>query len=158
MKSSKNETDMLALIQKMQGQLDGLDKKLDTLIMRSALKTTSLITPSVHTASATPAGSNDRNKGRTMYAAICADCKKECSIPFKPSGDRPVYCKECFSRRKTGGGPAKLAVGETPKEVPVVPIPIAKVSDTPKAPVKNRKKPAAVKKPAAKKKSVPKKK
>ena len=41
---------------------------------------------------------------REMFKATCADCKKECEVPFKPSGDRPVYCKECFSKRKGGGG------------------------------------------------------
>ncbi len=40
---------------------------------------------------------------REMYKATCADCQKECEVPFKPSGDRPVYCKECFAKRK--GGP-----------------------------------------------------
>lgn len=40
---------------------------------------------------------------REMFKAVCADCKKECEVPFKPSGDRPVYCKECFSKRKTSG-------------------------------------------------------
>ncbi|MBL7131986.1 MAG: hypothetical protein ISS45_11420 [Candidatus Omnitrophica bacterium] len=39
---------------------------------------------------------------RIYTRVICADCKKECEIPFKPSGDRPVYCKECFSKRKKG--------------------------------------------------------
>jgi len=37
-----------------------------------------------------------------MFKAICADCGKECEVPFKPSGDRPVYCKECFAKRKGG--------------------------------------------------------
>jgi len=37
---------------------------------------------------------------REMHKAICAECKKECDVPFKPSGDRPVYCKDCFSKRK----------------------------------------------------------
>jgi CxxC-x17-CxxC domain-containing protein len=37
---------------------------------------------------------------REMHKATCADCKKECEIPFKPSGDRPVYCRDCFSKRK----------------------------------------------------------
>ena len=39
---------------------------------------------------------------REMFKATCADCKKECEVPFKPSGDRPVYCKDCFSKRKGG--------------------------------------------------------
>ncbi len=37
---------------------------------------------------------------REMHKAVCADCKQECEVPFKPSGDRPVYCKDCFSKRK----------------------------------------------------------
>ena len=37
---------------------------------------------------------------REMHKATCAECQKECEVPFKPSGDRPVYCKECFSKRK----------------------------------------------------------
>ena len=39
---------------------------------------------------------------REMFKAVCAECKKECEVPFRPSGDRPVYCKECFSKRKGG--------------------------------------------------------
>ena len=39
---------------------------------------------------------------REMFKATCADCKKECEVPFRPSGDRPVYCKDCFAKRKGG--------------------------------------------------------
>lgn len=47
---------------------------------------------------------------RMMYQVICADCKKNTEVPFKPS-HRPVYCKECFNARKAGSPvvPAKLA-------------------------------------------------
>lgn len=37
---------------------------------------------------------------REMHKAICADCGEECEVPFKPSGDRPVYCRECFRKRR----------------------------------------------------------
>ena len=40
---------------------------------------------------------------REMHKAVCAECKKECEVPFKPSSDRPIYCKECFSKRKDSG-------------------------------------------------------
>ena len=40
---------------------------------------------------------------REMHKAVCEECKKECQVPFKPSGGRPVYCKECFAKRKDGG-------------------------------------------------------
>jgi CxxC-x17-CxxC domain-containing protein len=45
---------------------------------------------------------------RQMYQVICADCKKNTEVPFKP-GDRPVYCKECFSARKAGNIPVAAA-------------------------------------------------
>jgi CxxC-x17-CxxC domain-containing protein len=41
---------------------------------------------------------------REMHKANCADCKKECEVPFKPREDRPVYCKECFSKRREASG------------------------------------------------------
>ncbi len=47
-------------------------------------------------------GGFDR-QAREMHKVICSECKKECEVPFKPSGDRPVYCKECFSKRKESG-------------------------------------------------------
>ena len=39
---------------------------------------------------------------REMHKAVCADCKQECEVPFKPREDRPVYCKACFAKRKGG--------------------------------------------------------
>ena len=40
---------------------------------------------------------------KEMFKATCAECKKECEVPFKPREDRPVYCKDCFSKRKEQG-------------------------------------------------------
>ncbi|MFA5141768.1 MAG: CxxC-x17-CxxC domain-containing protein [Candidatus Woesearchaeota archaeon] len=37
---------------------------------------------------------------REMHKATCADCGKECEVPFKPSGDRPVYCRDCYQKHK----------------------------------------------------------
>jgi CxxC-x17-CxxC domain-containing protein len=35
----------------------------------------------------------------------CADCGVEISeLPFQPSGDRPVYCRDCAPKRKTSSG------------------------------------------------------
>jgi len=38
---------------------------------------------------------------RQMYPAICATCGKETEVPFQPSGDKPVYCRECFQERRS---------------------------------------------------------
>ncbi len=40
------------------------------------------------------------NSFKEMHKATCADCNKECEVPFKPREDRPVYCRECFAKRK----------------------------------------------------------
>ncbi|MBI4896122.1 MAG: hypothetical protein HY832_01080 [Candidatus Aenigmarchaeota archaeon] len=37
---------------------------------------------------------------RTMYPATCASCGAACEVPFKPDSDRPVYCKECYAKKK----------------------------------------------------------
>jgi CxxC-x17-CxxC domain-containing protein len=44
---------------------------------------------------------------RQMYPVVCAQCGKDTEVPFKPSGDRPVYCSDCFKEhspsRSSGG-------------------------------------------------------
>ena len=37
---------------------------------------------------------------REMHKATCADCGEETEVPFAPSGDRPVYCQECYQKHK----------------------------------------------------------
>ena len=37
---------------------------------------------------------------REMHKAVCSECKQECEVPFKPTEGKPVYCKECFAKRK----------------------------------------------------------
>ena len=48
---------------------------------------------------------NDRNSGRrssgrserpTMHRAVCDKCGNDCEVPFKPSGEKPIYCSRCF--------------------------------------------------------------
>lgn len=38
-----------------------------------------------------------------MHRAICAECNKECEVPFKPFGDKPVFCRNCFKNREDTG-------------------------------------------------------
>jgi len=37
---------------------------------------------------------------RTMHKAVCAECKQDCEVPFKPAEGKPVYCKECYAKHK----------------------------------------------------------
>ena len=51
-------------------------------------------------------GGYDRGP-REMHPVVCAECGKDTEVPFRPRGDRPVYCSDCYSRRggrvSTGG-------------------------------------------------------
>lgn len=60
-------------------------------------------------------GFGDRNQGRSfggnsrggfgrgredrqMFSAICDKCGAECELPFRPTGEKPVYCSNCFEK------------------------------------------------------------
>ena len=97
-----------------------LEKKMDAVLVQTAVKVT---------------GSGEvkppQRQERTLYEAICADCHKICEVPFRPSEARPVYCKECFAKRKSGSsGHGNLPAGrQVPVLTPVVlpPKPVSKL-------------------------------
>lgn len=37
---------------------------------------------------------------RKMWPATCAECGKATEVPFEPKTDRPVYCRDCYSKKK----------------------------------------------------------
>ncbi len=37
---------------------------------------------------------------RQVHTAICAACGVETTVPFEPRQERPVYCKDCYSKMK----------------------------------------------------------
>lgn len=37
---------------------------------------------------------------REMFSATCGACGKSCQVPFQPSGDKPVYCSDCFQGQR----------------------------------------------------------
>ena len=37
---------------------------------------------------------------REMFDAVCAECGKECKVPFNPTEGKAVYCSECFAARR----------------------------------------------------------
>ena len=42
----------------------------------------------------------DFDRPQQMFKTICSNCGKECEVPFKPSGAKPVYCRECFQNNR----------------------------------------------------------
>ena len=47
-------------------------------------------------------GFGGRDSGRTtmMHKAVCSKCAKECQLPFRPNGNRAVFCSSCFEIQK----------------------------------------------------------
>ena len=36
---------------------------------------------------------------REMHKITCSECGKESEVPFKPRGDRPLFCKDCYMKK-----------------------------------------------------------
>ena len=63
---------------------------------------------------------------RSQHEAVCGDCGVSTTVPFRPTQDRPVYCRPCFNARRresslgsTNGriespAPSKPTVVDTP--------------------------------------------
>ncbi len=39
---------------------------------------------------------------REMYPIVCDRCGKQAEVPFRPRGDRPVYCSDCYNQQRQG--------------------------------------------------------
>lgn len=38
------------------------------------------------------------DRPRELHDATCASCGIQTQVPFKPTGARPVYCRDCFRK------------------------------------------------------------
>jgi CxxC-x17-CxxC domain-containing protein len=149
-KNIKVKTDVAEMLDKIQQQLTVLDNKVNILIAKQAPRPAEakpfskpFQQPHTHNQGQTRQDNNYRE--RVMHKTICADCKKECEVPFKPTGDRPVYCKECFGKRKAASS-FKPNFDNRPKDASP-----AQTMHVNKPQVLEKKKAVEKKKPAAKK-------
>jgi CxxC-x17-CxxC domain-containing protein len=45
--------------------------------------------------------SSDGNRAtRQMYPVTCAQCNTQTEVPFEPRGDRPVLCRDCYTKSR----------------------------------------------------------
>ncbi len=141
--ADKNELpELVAIMQKIAERLEALEKKVDRVISQTATSSIvgrepSKLSPQPFVArqpfrqpdpshrpsevkplQAQPQGHGHERRERVLHKAVCADCHKDCEVPFKPTGERPVYCKECFSKRK-GGHSFKNSQGNSPTPPPL---------------------------------------
>jgi CxxC-x17-CxxC domain-containing protein len=42
---------------------------------------------------------------RQMHPVVCAQCGVDTEVPFRPRGDRPVYCSDCYGKIRDQGAP-----------------------------------------------------
>ena len=152
-KTSKTEMpELVAIMLKIAERLETLEKKTDLVFGRVA-NLPSEMSRAVqnfqrpdHGPQQNHGQPNERRE-RILYQAVCADCCKRCEVPFKPSGDRPVYCPECFAIRKAGHVPKDITSGI------VVPAHVRELKTPSPAATKNKKTASkAAKKPTKKKK------
>ncbi len=50
-------------------------------------------------------GYGNRSRGfrrapREMFDVVCSACGAKTKVPFKPKGDRPVYCRDCYLKKR----------------------------------------------------------
>jgi len=48
-----------------------------------------------------------RDSRPKMHDATCNKCGKRCQVPFRPTGERPVYCSDCFEKERGDSMPAR---------------------------------------------------
>lgn len=119
--------DVAAMVNRLQQQLATVEMKVDVLVNRSSERPLeerrfSLPFPRFEQSNRQPEVKQPENfRQREMHKAVCADCKKACEVPFKPSGDRPVYCKDCFSKRKNGASHGHR-IDNRPRETGAMPV------------------------------------
>lgn len=62
---------------------------------------------------------------KRLFKTSCDTCGNDCEVPFRPTGERPVYCRECFGKNGTprrdarfgrDAAPAPLAGGNANAE------------------------------------------
>ncbi len=63
---------------------------------------------------------NKKDQRRTETEVTCAGCGTQTTVPFVPTSDKPVYCRDCFDKQKNGEAPAAPAA-EAPAEEAAAP-------------------------------------
>jgi len=46
-------------------------------------------------------GERGGSPGRVETSAVCSQCGRETTVPFRPTQGRPVFCRQCLQGRKT---------------------------------------------------------
>ncbi|MEE9411301.1 MAG: CxxC-x17-CxxC domain-containing protein [Candidatus Heimdallarchaeota archaeon] len=82
--------------------------------------------PNYRSSNRSSARTRDRNRRSSergnieLHTVTCAKCKKETQVPFKPTGFKPVFCRECFQDQKPKAESAQVSKRSYKKDDEVV--------------------------------------
>ncbi len=96
--------DNVEVWERVEAQLEALNRKLDLLVKQTSQKSVERSSYSDRSSGRDSNRSFDDGPGKMQFKAVCAECGKACAVPFKPSGGRPVFCSECFSKQQDRDG------------------------------------------------------
>ncbi|MGE0269271.1 MAG: CxxC-x17-CxxC domain-containing protein [Candidatus Omnitrophota bacterium] len=121
-KKAKSNQDVAGVMVQIQEQLAVMNEKLDAFMTKSLTELAQALAASKPAVRITPSAPQTQGpvrptqhkflNQRQMYAVVCYECGKDAELPFKPSGDRPVFCPECFAARKGRTPPAPVVPGK----------------------------------------------
>ncbi len=61
-------------------------------------------------------GGGRRDGGRPdMHSAVCDECNQDCEVPFRPTGNKPIFCSRCFEKQGGGNKPNRFGGGRDRK-------------------------------------------
>lgn len=46
--------------------------------------------------------SKEKSSGFTVHETVCDRCGVKCDVPFKPTNNKPIYCRSCFRKNNSG--------------------------------------------------------
>lgn len=49
------------------------------------------------------------SRDQVLHKATCAECNKTCEVPFRPTGEKPVYCNDCFKGASSNFVPREVS-------------------------------------------------
>lgn len=62
----------------------------------------------------------DRNSPREgfkdFFDVVCDKCGRDCQVPFKPTGNKPVYCSDCFRKNESPRDSPRSSPRDGPRE------------------------------------------
>lgn len=72
---------------------------------------------------------NRGGEDRPMFRTTCSDCGKSCEVPFRPTGEKPVFCNDCFARNKGGAPSGDFRPRENFREAQMKPVEDKRIDD-----------------------------